>query len=113
MEPLNFQGAARPIGMPGNVPWVRIVFIGPAGVEVAEWVIEGPGRPDLDAVDVVARCQLSARRSGGSILLRDLNGDLSGLLELVGLLAEVGGEPESGKQVLSVEERVVPGDPTT
>jgi hypothetical protein len=111
VEPLNFQGAARPPHMAAIVPWVRIVYVGSSGAEVEAWVIEGPGLPDLATVDAVARWHLSARRCGGSILLRDVSPDLSALLDFVGLLGEVGGEPEGRKQVLGVEEDMEPGDP--
>jgi anti-anti-sigma regulatory factor len=41
--------------------------------------------PDAAAVDALARLQLSARRLGHEILLRDASTELQELLELVGL----------------------------
>jgi hypothetical protein len=99
--------------MSAVVPWVRIVFVGSTGSEVADWVIEGPDRPDLAVVEAVARLQLLARRCGGCIELKELNADLAMLLEFVGLAGEVGREPEGGEDVLGVEERMEPGDPVS
>lgn len=42
-------------------------------------------RPDLVVVEVLARMQLAARQSGGSIRLRDANIELQTLLGFVGL----------------------------
>ncbi len=73
--------------------WARVVLIGPAGTELATWLLTGPGAPDLATVDALARWQLAARPLGGSIRLRDVSPELAGLLELVGLRREVGAEP--------------------
>ena len=80
--------------------------------EVASWPLTGKGRPDLSAVDALARLQLAARRLGCSIRLRDTCAELAELLDLVGLseCLQVGGEPEGGEQV-GVEEVVMPDDP--
>jgi hypothetical protein len=104
---------SRPTDMAAGMPWVRVVFVGSSGGEVAAWVIEGPGLPDLDTVNAVARWHLVARRAGGGIVLREVSADLAALLDFVGLLGEVTGEPEGGKEVLHIEERVEPGDPAT
>jgi hypothetical protein len=95
------------------VVWGRVVLVGSTGTELAEWVVKGVGSPDLAVVEAVARWQLWARRAGGNVVLRDVGADLSALLDLAGLLGEVGGEPEGRKQVLGVEEGMVPGDPIT
>ena len=76
--------------------------------EVASWPLAG--RPDLDAVDALARLALAARRLGCAIRLRDADPDLAGLLALVGLAREVVGEPED-REELRAEEVVVPDDP--
>ena len=76
--------------------------------EVAAWPLAG--RPDLEAVDALARLALAARRLGCAIRLRDADPDLVGLLKLVGLAREVVGEPEDGEEV-GAEEVVVPDDP--
>jgi ABC-type transporter Mla MlaB component len=81
-------------------------------VEVASWPLTGKGRPDLSAVDALARLQLAARRLGCSIRLREPCAELVRLLDLSGLSGclEVGGEPEGGEQP-GVEEVVMPDDP--
>ncbi|MFE9772597.1 STAS domain-containing protein [Streptomyces sp. NPDC005931] len=71
----------------------------------------GLGPPGLAAVNLVARLQLTARRAGGRIRLRDPDPGLCALLDLVGLLVEVEGQPEEREPPLGVEEAVEPGDP--
>ena len=86
-----------------------IVVLVRGDAELASWPLPGRGRPDLGAVEALARLQLAARRLGCSIRLRDACVELSELLELCGL-SEVVGEPEGGEQ-LRVEEIVMPDDP--
>ncbi len=90
------------------------------GMEVASWPLAGTGRPGLALVDELARLQLTARRLGCSIGLRDACAELAELLDLAGLgevVPRVGGLPleagreaEDGEQA-GVEEVVVPDDP--
>jgi hypothetical protein len=87
--------------------------VGSSGRDITAWAVKGPGPPDLATVNAIARWQLSARRAGGCIRLQDPSEALTSLLELVGLLGEVGGEPEAGEQLLCVEEGVQSGDPIT
>ncbi len=112
-EPLTSAVAARPIAVAAVVVWVRVVLVGASGTELAAWVLEGQGLPDLATVNAIARSQLSARRAGGCIRLQEVSADLSALLDLAGLLREVGGEVEVREDVLVVEEGVQRGDPIT
>ncbi|WP_167348324.1 STAS domain-containing protein [Streptomyces bicolor] len=80
-----------------------------AGVVVCD--VGGLGPPGLGIVDLLARLQLTARRAGGSIRLRDPDPALHALLDLVGLRFETEGQPEQREPALSVEEAVEPGDP--
>jgi hypothetical protein len=91
--------------------WGRLVLIGPSGEDLLTIVVKGPGRPDLATVDMLARWQLWARRSGGSVRLRETSKELACFLELVGLLREVGGQPEVGEESGRVEEGVDRRDP--
>jgi hypothetical protein len=63
--------------------------------------------PDLALVESLARLQLSARRRGGRLRLRNVTDELRGLLELVGLAdvlaVEPRRQPELGEQ-LGVDE---------
>ena len=79
-----------------------------------------PGLPvDLELVDALARLQLTARRLGCSVRLRDPSDRLCELLALVGvadvlvgpdrLLLDAGREAEGGEH-LGVQEVVPPGD---
>lgn len=79
------------------------------GVVVCD--VGGLGPPGLGAVDLLARLQLTARRAGGRIRLRDPDPALRALLDLVGLRFEVEGQPEQREPALGVEEAVEPGDP--
>ena len=77
------------------------------------------GRPvDLDLVDALARLQLTARRLGCSMRLRQSSKELYELLDLVGvadvlidpLSLDAGREAEGGEH-LGVQEVVPPRDP--
>ena len=90
--------------------WGRVVVIDPSGTEREACTLRGNGSPDLGAVDLLARMQLTAIRAGGRIRLTAVSKELAELLDLAGLGREVGGQPEGGEQV-GVEEGVEPGDP--
>ena len=62
-------------------------------------LVEFTDRVDLSVIEALARLQLSARRLGLSIRLRDAQDGLWELLDLVGLRVEMGGEPECGEEV--------------
>jgi hypothetical protein len=85
--------------------------LGPSGDVLTCWTLPSPAQPDLAVVDDLARWLLGARRMGGSVVLLDPSPELAALLDLVGLLREMTGEPEGGKEVLDVEKGVQPGDP--
>lgn len=80
-----------------------------AGVVVCD--VGGLGPPGLAAVNLLARLQLTARRGGGRIRLRDPSPALCALLDLVGLRFEMEGQPEQREPPLGVQEAVEPGDP--
>ncbi len=73
--------------------------------------VAGIGPPGLAAVDALARMQLTARRAGGRIRLRDPAPALGALLRLVGLAFEVEGQAEEGEPAGGVQEAVESGDP--
>ncbi len=73
--------------------------------------VAGIGPPGLAAVDALARLQLTARRAGGRIRLRDPAPALGALLRLVGLAFEVEGQAEEGEPAGGVQEAVESGDP--
>ncbi|MEV0486340.1 hypothetical protein AB0I69_37820 [Streptomyces sp. NPDC050508] len=80
------------------------------GVVLVEVV--GPGPPGLGTVDLLARLQLTARRTGGGrIGLRAPTPVLRALLDLVGLRFEVEGQVEQREPALRVQEEVEPGEP--
>ncbi|WP_217161790.1 STAS domain-containing protein [Streptomyces sp. AC512_CC834] len=79
-----------------------------AGVVVCD--VGGLGPPGLAVVDLLARLELTARRSGGRIRLRDPDPALHSLLDLVGLRFETERQVEQREPPLGVEEAVEPGD---
>ncbi len=84
---------------------------GGGGCRVVVCDVAGLGPPGLAAVNLLARLQLLARRTGGRIRLRDPDPALCVLLDLVGLSFEVEGQPEQREEPLGVEEAVESGDP--
>ncbi|MEV6405823.1 STAS domain-containing protein [Streptomyces bobili] len=78
------------------------------GLVVCE--VAGLGVPGLTAVDLLARLQLTARRSGGRICLRAPDPALLALLDLIGLRFEVEGNPEQREPPLGVQEEVESGE---
>ncbi len=88
------------------------------------WVVCDAGAlaPDAAAVDVLARLQLTARRLGLDVGLRNASDELLELIALIGLRdvlpvcaasrIEPGGQTEEGEQSLGVEEEADPADPT-
>ncbi len=69
------------------------------------------GPPGLAQVDLLARLELAARRSGGRIRLRAPAPALLALLAAVGLRFQTEGQPEEGEPAPGVEEAVETGDP--
>jgi hypothetical protein len=69
---------------------------------------------DIGTVDALARLQLSARRLGRRLRLREAPLELRELIELAGLSRVLGVEPvgqaEEREVALDVEKRVQPGD---
>ena len=86
-----------------------------SGAEVLVCDVAGLTHPDAGTIEALARLQLTARRLGCRIHLRDPSPELRGLLDLVGLAdvlrVEAGRQPEEREQPLGVEERVEMGDP--
>jgi ABC-type transporter Mla MlaB component len=90
-------------------------------VDVVVYDVGAVVEPDVMIIEALARLQLTARRTGGSIGVRHASGRLRDLLDLVGLCDVIAlcdesplescGQVEEEEQVL-VEERVERGDPT-
>jgi len=100
---------------------VVVILDGDAGGPVEVVVGSVSGRPvDLELVDALARLQLTARRLGCSIRLREPSQQLHELLDLVGvgglltgpdpLPLDAGRQAEGGEH-LGVQEVVPPRDP--
>ncbi|MFI6039844.1 STAS domain-containing protein [Streptomyces sp. NPDC051315] len=93
----------------GHCDDLRMLLEG-SGARVVVCDVAGLGPPGLLAVDLLARLQLTARRAGGRVRLRDPDPALCALLDLVGLRFEVEGQAEQGEPALGVEEEVEPGE---
>jgi hypothetical protein len=96
--------------MADAVPWARLVMVAENGDRL-ELALVNPAKPDLGTVENLARLQLQARRAGFRVWLCDIAPALKGLLDLTGLLREVGGQAESGEEAFGIQEGVDPGDP--
>jgi hypothetical protein len=81
-----------------------MTLVDPDGNTLAAGVLEGPTAPDIDTVDDVARLALMAKRLGCGLILHDVSPDLRTLIELTGLVVEMQGEPERGKEALRVQQ---------
>jgi hypothetical protein len=95
--------------MVSDVSWARVVLAWEDDRALV-LTLAGEGTPDLSVVDDLARLQLAVRRAGGRMGLEGVAPALSRLLDLAGLLREVGGEAEGREDPLDVQERVDPGD---
>ena len=104
-----------PLTTPGEVSGpceaLRALLDGGGRGRVVVCDVAGLGPPGLAAVNLLARLQLTARRAGGRIRLRDPSAALCALLDLVGLRFETEGQPEQREPPLRVQEAVEPGDP--
>jgi hypothetical protein len=77
--------------------------VGPEGPALGGCVLEGPGPPDLETVETVARLALTARRRGAAVVLVAVSPPLRELLEMAGLDVEMEGQAEGGKETLGVK----------
>ncbi len=91
-------------------PENEIVVVGPGGIEVTSWPLAVVAQPDLALLDELAHLQLTARRLGYTIRVRNACAGVSELLALAGLRLEAQGKAECGEEV-GVEEVVMPDDP--
>ena len=66
-------------------------MVGADGTALSGRAFGGPGSPDIDAVDQVARLVLRWRRLGARVTLRDVSPEMRELLELAGLAVEMEG----------------------
>ena len=91
------------------VRWARMVVV---GADDTRWKVPlaGEGPPDLAFVAALARFQLIARRAGGRVWLEDVSSAMAELLDLAGLLGEMGGQAEGREDALGIQEEVKPRD---
>ncbi|MFI9807822.1 STAS domain-containing protein [Streptomyces sp. NPDC052301] len=107
---LVLRGPVARDEVPGLCADARALLKG-GGADVVVCDVGGLGPPGLAVVDLLARLELTARRAGGRIRLRDADPALHALLDLVGLRFQVEGQVEEGEPALGVEEAVESGDP--
>jgi anti-anti-sigma regulatory factor len=86
-----------------------------SGAEVLVCDVAALTHADAGTIEALARLQLTARRLGRRIRLRDPSPELADLLDLFGLAevlrVEPGRQPEEREQPRGVQERVEMGDP--
>ncbi|MFP5346632.1 MAG: lipid asymmetry maintenance protein MlaB [Actinomycetes bacterium] len=110
---LDLHGAVEPADVPALCRrLLRLLDDGGARAVVCD--LAGLSRTDAVTVEALARLQLTAKRRGGSLLLRGVSPQLTRLLALAGLTAVlpaepsalgVRGEAEEGEQVRVEEVR--------
>ncbi|MEU2424585.1 STAS domain-containing protein [Streptomyces sp. NPDC007851] len=108
---LTLSGPVARDEVPGLCDDVRALLRG-SGPRVVVCDVGGLGPPGLAVVDLLARLELTARRAGGRIRLRDPDPALRSLLRFVGLRIQLEGEVEEREPALGVEEEVEPGQPS-
>ena len=107
----------------GDIPWLcerarTLLEASDADLMICD--VGALAGPDVVTVDALAQVQLTARRLGRQIRLRNACDQLRGLLALLGLCDVLPlcaglrsrGQSEQREQGLGVEERVEPDDPT-
>ncbi|MFB7505425.1 STAS domain-containing protein [Streptomyces broussonetiae] len=108
---LVLPGPVRRDEVAGLCAAVRALLEGGGRERVVVCDVGGLGPPGLAVVDLLARLELTARRAGGRIRLRDPDPALGALLDLAGLSFQAEGQTEEGEPALDVEEAVETGDP--
>ena len=86
-----------------------------SGAEVLVCDVAALTHPNAGTIEALARLQLTARRLGREVRLRDPSRELRELVDLCGLedvlRVQPLRQPEQREQALGVEERVEMGDP--
>ncbi|WP_343245186.1 STAS domain-containing protein [Streptomyces sp. SID14478] len=104
------MAVAGPIG-PGDAPQlcdrVRAAQESACGGEVI-CDVSGLTSSDFTTVDALARMQLTARRAGGRIRLRDPSPKLALLIQLAGLADALGADGSGGQALGDAEQREPP-----
>ena len=67
----------------------RIVLVDDVGEELTSWRLEVPWPPDATTVDLLARFQLTAKRSARGLYVLEAPSELLDLIELCGLRSHV------------------------
>jgi ABC-type transporter Mla MlaB component len=98
---------------------VQVMLEGGADLVICD--VSSVGDPDAGTIDALARMQLTARRLGRRVQLRDACADLQDLVALTGLgdvlplygalRLEAGRQAEEGEESRGVEEEADPDDP--
>jgi hypothetical protein len=72
-------------------PWCHVALVDAGGGVLARWALSGEANPNLDAIDLIARWVVIARRAGASVRISEACPELRELLGLAGLPVEVVG----------------------
>ncbi len=117
---LDVRGPIARAAIPDLCEHLRLLLAN-GDVDLVTCEVGGLVHPDVTAVGALARLQLTARRSGRAIRLRNARGELRDLLALTGLRDELPvcpglpiqpyRQPEQREQV-RIDEEVDPADPS-
>jgi hypothetical protein len=66
-------------------PWCRVSLVTSRGEVLADWEIQGTGRPTIRTIGQLAGLQLAAQRADAHLVFTDVSPDLADLLEFCGL----------------------------
>jgi hypothetical protein len=69
--------------------WCQVALVDTGGSVLARWALSGEANPNLDAVDLIARWVVIARRAGATVRIVQACPELLELLRLAGLPVEV------------------------
>ena len=92
---VEIAGRIEPADIPALCERVRVALVA-STADVVVCDVGALTAPDCVAVDALARLQLTARRLGRRLVLRDVSPDLQALLCFAGLREVVGRSAESG-----------------
>lgn len=116
---LVLRGSVHPDDVPGLCGRAH-TLLEAADAELIVCDVSGLERPDIAAVDVLARLHMTVKRRGGRVHLRDAAPELRDLLAFLGLLdvfplldliVEARRKAEQGEDPGGVEEEDDPADP--
>lgn len=69
--------------------WCQVALVDAEGAVLARWAMAGESNPNIEAVDLIARWVVIARRASAEVRIENACPEMEELLELAGLPVEV------------------------